>query len=1269
MAKWYSENTNIATVVESTDSDHAIVTAVSPGKTYIYAKDDTGKVTERFAVTVAEGSGSLLINCLVRFNVDVVGAKVTIGKETKLCSDTMSASPFQKQIDSVNGTKIHYVITAEGYKDEVGEYTLQYAEEEITVSMTELTPEDTSCDFTAVFDNAELVGTIVINGVTYSNVHSQTITVDIGSTVSVSWSAEGYNSDSRTGVITSNTTWAGDCKPIEVTVGTVRILAPVSSADFYLNGQLVRENASSYDYVGTIGEEFDYEVKQARGYLDYKGTTSYANKEFTAPMTKISSNLVTDMPTTVLQKTANSFTATVDSNTGQTLGITWSSGSADIVEVSPSVGSGNFSIIGKENLGKTDITATWYPDANYPNDPVTKVFKDVSVVSDGITITSSLDGISNIFIPNGVDVQFTASAKDSLDNPIAVAINGLSGVSTGAATITKTAEGSYRLRGRADGSFSFTITAGTYVENNQIKYRASKTYTGTVVTPPSTIQLMNADSEEITSIEMVRSTPLPPDDGPIILWPTRTSKTLKSVVGPSTADVHHTVSSANASIATISGQRFILQPENLQQNWFVFGESYGKTTVTVTATMVGNNSASELSSYIVPISKSVNVSVYAVIADKKSLSVNVGETATIGIAELEAGYTEDDVTFTPYSTQGGQVTVDSDGVVTGVYPGIASVEVHVNGLSGEGSSYWVTVMVNATNTTYINGVSLDDVSLYAGETAEITASLDTTTDYYTIPASRRDPELVWSSDDEDVAVVEVKNSYLSGGANHSTLRAEITGKTVGTANITATTGDGRYTATCEVTVVAARKRISYNWKWVDDDGVTVLSNTLPSYLQPDKTYKFLLTVNSVDSVAYTGSINVYLSSSVVKTIHGNQVRMDSVFTGTWNSTTRIFTLDTPSTGLILIGEESFDEFQNENITMYATFGATSDYKGTTYDRTFTTAKKLKAVFENENQLSLKVGEAKTYTIDTSDPDEYNPELYMQNNSYHGYTPDFSFGVTSIDKIDFAPIFWYASHTGGLNPVYSEVFRTAPWYEDPDESTDDRLDFVGPTLYGKAAGIFTDLHFSPKVYADDPHKNTSYYGTVKIRGNVSDEWITAWKTAHPQDDQDRGLDIKGLTYEAEGESVMVFDAWWPASTSDTDNTLIHIGSTDQTEIEVRIISRYIDGHKLPFKLTYGNEADDPSYTIDLGEVITEAGHKNYMRTLNDVGWSSDTAHFVVLDDYVTKIDESDAGRTDLVSRFKFTVAENEGTDTRYQLIDVTTVYGTIRLVVEQIGVTT
>ena len=94
-----------------------------------------------------------------------------------------------------------------------------------------------------------------------------------------------------------------------------------------------------------------------------------------------------------------------------------------------------------------------------------------------------------------------------------------------------------------------------------------------------------------------------------------------------------------------------------------------------------------------------------------------------------------------------------------------------------------TYTMSGTKTESINveGITLDRTTLTLQEGSSYTLTATIT------PSDATNKLITWTSDNEDVATVS---------------NGKITAKSSGTAKITATTSDGKYTATCEVTVVA-----------------------------------------------------------------------------------------------------------------------------------------------------------------------------------------------------------------------------------------------------------------------------------------------------------------------------------------------------------------------------------------------------------------------------------------------------------------------------------
>lgn len=127
-----------------------------------------------------------------------------------------------------------------------------------------------------------------------------------------------------------------------------------------------------------------------------------------------------------------------------------------------------------------------------------------------------------------------------------------------------------------------------------------------------------------------------------------------------------------------------------------------------------------------------------------------------------------------------------------------NIEIDLNQFSGERDLVVWAKLVTSEDTYYdmniytmngskdpsteVSGISLNmtNMSLAKGVTLTLTATVS--------PSTATDKTVIWKSDDENIATV---------------VDGKVTGKSVGTTAITATTKDGNYSATCKVTVIEA----------------------------------------------------------------------------------------------------------------------------------------------------------------------------------------------------------------------------------------------------------------------------------------------------------------------------------------------------------------------------------------------------------------------------------------------------------------------------------
>lgn len=196
----------------------------------------------------------------------------------------------------------------------------------------------------------------------------------------------------------------------------------------------------------------------------------------------------------------------------------------------------------------------------------------------------------------------------------------------------------------------------------------------------------------------------------------------------------------------------------------------GTFNFTVKATNDGGSDSKELS---ITIGEQTNVPVNHVLLNKTSTTLTVGNTETLTATVEPANATNKAVTWS--SDNSGVATV-SNGVVTAVTPGTATITVTAQGDSTKSASCTVTVTAAAVPVT---GVTLNktSTSLYVGDTETLTATV--------APDNATNKNVTWSTSDANVATVE---------------NGVVTAVSAGTATITVTTEDGGKTATCTITV-------------------------------------------------------------------------------------------------------------------------------------------------------------------------------------------------------------------------------------------------------------------------------------------------------------------------------------------------------------------------------------------------------------------------------------------------------------------------------------
>ncbi len=251
------------------------------------------------------------------------------------------------------------------------------------------------------------------------------------------------------------------------------------------------------------------------------------------------------------------------------------------------------------------------------------------------------------------------------------------------------------------------------------------------------------------------------------------NKTTDTIAAGNTDQLTATVQPSDATNQTLTWTTDTPSVATVDQTGLVTAVGPGNANITAT-TQDGSN----LSATCAVTVQAASISVTGVTLDKATDSI-----ATGGSDQLTAMITPDDAAdqnVSWSSSDGSIATVNLDGMVTAVAPGSATITATTDDGSFTATCDVTVYTVSAT------GVSLSLTS------DTITARSDTTLVAAVLIASMRpdnatDQNVTWSSDNQAVATV---NQY-----------GEVSAVEPGNANITATTDDGGFAATCAITVI------------------------------------------------------------------------------------------------------------------------------------------------------------------------------------------------------------------------------------------------------------------------------------------------------------------------------------------------------------------------------------------------------------------------------------------------------------------------------------
>ena len=240
-----------------------------------------------------------------------------------------------------------------------------------------------------------------------------------------------------------------------------------------------------------------------------------------------------------------------------------------------------------------------------------------------------------------------------------------------------------------------------------------------------------------------------------------------------------------------------------------------------------------------------NIPVTGISLNTSSTSVTVGSTVTLTATVTPSNATNKTITW---STNNSSVATVSNGVVTGKSAGTATI-------TATAGSYSATCTVSVANATIaVTGISLDKTSTKVATGKSITLIATVT------PSNATDKTITWTTSNSSIASV-----------NNGT----ITGKSTGTATITATAG-GK-SATCSVTVVTTGTN-----GWIGSASAGTISAETTSFGAVGGTGNIL---NTTSANVGTLKYRVYNSDGITYTDNTPSISYSWIINGEGLSTT------------------------------------------------------------------------------------------------------------------------------------------------------------------------------------------------------------------------------------------------------------------------------------------------------------------------------------------------------------------------------------------------
>ncbi len=287
-----------------------------------------------------------------------------------------------------------------------------------------------------------------------------------------------------------------------------------------------------------------------------------------------------------------------------------------------------------------------------------------------------------------------------------------------------------------------------------------------------------------------------------------------------------------------------------------------------------------------------NTNVTGVVLNKTGMTLKKEEEYLLRADVIPYNATNQKVSWTSNATQ--VATVDQEGNVRAVGPGKATITV----TTADGN-YKATCVVTVESEVKVTGIKLDrnTVNMKYGRVIELKATIE--------PENATNREITWTSNNEEVATV-------SGGRVYSI--------NPGKATITATTTDGNYKATCEVTVEDVTEdelTINTGYGLNDEDKtITNITNgTTVEQVKDNIETNGTITIVDKDGEPLEDGDKVGTGSKVTITKDDEEVEYVVIIQGDINGDGEVTTTDLQQVIDSLIGTTTIDEKYNKAIDL------------------------------------------------------------------------------------------------------------------------------------------------------------------------------------------------------------------------------------------------------------------------------------------------------------------------------------------------------------------